>query len=146
MSDWNPFANWTFSTKQKTADNIPKPMDVSAPAATELPEDEPQVENTQIAEGRSFLDRLWDGLTKETCPNCGLSGGQRKSRHHVGYEQRPGTVTQKERHYDRHGNLVSTTERDVHVMKRFQIFDQRYKCYLCDHEWERRMKLDVTGL
>ncbi len=146
MSSWNPFANCTFSANVKEVNTTSNLEKSSTPAKTELPAEQPKGENTQIADSRSFFDRVWDGLTKEICPDCGQSGGQRTSRHHVAYEQRPGIATLKEKHYDRHGNVVGSTEREVHVMKRIMTYDQRYQCYICGNEWERHRECDLTRL
>ncbi len=145
MGDWNPFATWLFSTAQNEADTPSQPEKPSSFGAEKLSGEQAKGEATQIADNRSFLDRFWGGITKEGCPNCGKSGGQRTSWVHVGFEERPGIVTLQERRYDRHGNLVGTTEREAHVMKRCKIVDQRYQCYICGNEWERRLKLDITG-
>ena len=143
MSDWNPVVNWFFSTKPRQTDVL-KPEESSAPVAIVLTEGQAEREDVRIDDARTIIDRVWDGLTKETCPMCDRSGGQRTSQRHIGFEQRPGIVTEEERHYDRHGNCVRTTERDVHVMKRIKIYDQRYRCYICHHDWECRMERCVT--
>ena len=95
---------------------------------------------------RALFIHAWNYSTKEKCPNCTIFGGKRAGRAHICFKHRPGVVTQEERRYDRNGEFVGSTERDVHVIKKIEIYDQKYKCYACNHEWKLRLERDLTDL
>jgi ribosomal protein L44E len=88
-----------------------------------------------MPDNRGFFERLWDGVTKTTCPNCDKYGGEEIERRVIGVTHRPGTVEQEEKHYDGQGKFTGTTKRPVQVMLKVTTYDQYYRCYLCMHEW-----------
>jgi transcription elongation factor Elf1 len=91
-----------------------------------------------MSDNRGFFKKLWDGITKATCPKCDKSGGQETSRTQVDVSDKMETVTQEEKHYDAKGEYTGSTRRPVQVMKRTVVYDQHYRCDYCNHSWRER--------
>lgn len=87
---------------------------------------------------RGFFQKMWDGMTKYTCPKCDKSGGCVTGRKDVDTIDKIETVTQEEKHYDAEGEYTGSTKRPMQVVMRTTVYNEYYRCDYCSHEWSER--------
>jgi len=91
-----------------------------------------------MSDNRGFFQKLWDGMTKSTCPKCDKSGGSVTSRKDVETTDKIETVTQEEKYYDADGEYTGSSKRPMQVVMRTTLYNQYYRCDYCNHAWYER--------
>ncbi len=87
---------------------------------------------------RSYFRAIWDFMTKENCPSCGLSGGVARNRTKEQDRKVPEMTERETTQYDAKGHVTGKTKKQVQVQVLMATFDQHYQCYLCQHDWTER--------
>jgi hypothetical protein len=87
---------------------------------------------------KPWYARIWNALTKFTCPKCNESSGVETDKDVVRSSDHIETVMEEEEHYDREERYKGSTHRPVQVTMRTVVFDQNYRCEDCEHTWSER--------